>query len=752
MLGSDQLVPPSNPWTGPREWIDRVNRALSASRWVTLVGPVGSGKTRLAREAAAVAHPRAVHLRVDPGERALSLETKLESLGADAHPLLVVDAADRAPAAIRSLLPRWLGVHDERRVLVTSRTQLGPGEDTTLWMPAFEAEEACRLFEQFVRESGASFDFETHRAALVRALVELGGAPLAILGLARRALVLGPADLFDSASHARGRLDLPTPDGTLHDAVAEAWNALPSHAQPYVSALAVFAEPASPKDIADVSELDLGALETLFAHSAIRSRITEGQKQLEVVPLLRDLATLTAPDAAAQRRHRSLFLQRAQAQPNHPRWRELAAAADCANDPADALALWVSAAAGIAYGGSARRALAAVERLWPEHPTPRQRLALGTLARIAGESSRGLEALSSGYDDAADPALKAQLACALATAQRHTNDLHRARSTFKSIIESESTPQSTRAEAWERLGGLELEQGSVVLAEQHLQRAEDGFHQTADLAGIARVRHVRGLIAQERGDFDAAELAFNVALRDHQASGADRFAAIAIFDLGALLLERGRVGAARRTLHQALHALQYSGDRRQVGLTHALLGICASEDGDSATAWSESQKARESLDRGDTQANETLGLYAAHLAGAPVPSQTTDSDEARYAKRLIESIVHRAHTRVIIREDGGMIEHPTRGRCEVRSDAARRILASLVDALERGPTPSVHRDALIRAGWPDRRRVDTTSRNRFNVELSRLRKSGLHDQLQRSGDGYHLTGPLLVEPCSTADN
>lgn len=751
MLRSHQLSPPLCPWVGPRAWIDEVAAAVAESRWVTIVGPVGSGKTRLAQEVAGGRTPHSVHVQLSPQETAPSLEAKLNALRVEEHPLLIVDAADRAPDAVRTLLPRWLGVNKARKALVTSRLQLGPRCDTTWWMPVCDEAGARALFEQFVLEAGATFDFNTHRAALSRAFRDVGGNALAILGLAGRALVLGPPDLFASVSHACGRLDLPTPAGTLRDAAREAFFALPARQRPFVSALAVFAEPATHEDIATVSKLPTRSLETLLAHCAIRTRTVAGQKRIEVVPLLRDFALETAPAPPSQRRHRALFLQRAQERPTHPPWRELAAAAECAPAPEDALALWVAAAPAIGYSGSARRALTALERVWPADPTPSQRLAFGTLARIAGESSRGLAELKAGYDDATHPALKAELACALATAARHTDDVQGARSMFERLVGSETTPDPTRAQAWERLGGLELEQGSTQLAEQHLRHAEDRFQQVGDLAGVARVRHVRGLIDQERGDFDAAELAFTVALRDHQASGADRFAAIASFDLGALLLERGRTGAAARALRQALHALQHAGDRRQVGLTHALLAVCASEDGDPATAWIELHKARESIDLGDTQATQTLELYASHLAGAPARVPSTESDEARYAQRLIDAMQQRSRTRVSICEDGSVVEHPTRGRCEVRSDTARNILAALVGAFEGGSTPTVHRDVLIRVGWPDRRSVNAASRNRLNVELSRLRKAGLHDQIERSDEGYRLTGPLLVQSRSTAD-
>ncbi|MGH1342711.1 MAG: hypothetical protein ACRBN8_14215 [Nannocystales bacterium] len=753
MLRSDQLSPPPCPWTGPRAWVDGVAETLAQSRWVTIVGPVGSGKTRLAREAGVEAGPPpSVHVQLEVQETTESFETKLGALPVHEHPLLVIDSADRAPDAVRALLPRWLGVHETRRALVTSRIRLGPHCDTTFWMPPLEFGTATALFEQFLHNVGTPFDTRAHRAGLARALQDLGGNPLAILGLARRALVLDPDTLFTSVSHAAGRLDLPTAAGTLRDAADEGWTTLPTSLRDSASALAVFAEPALPEDIAAVSKVDATVLEALFAHSAVRSRVVDRRKRLEVVPLLRDFALDTAPDSASQRRHRAFFLARAEAHPEHPPWRELAAAADSTTDRTEALALWVCAAPALAYSGSARRALTALNRLWPEQPTARQRLAFGNLARIAGEPARGLEELEAGHDDATDPELKAELACALATAWRHADEVQRARAMFERIIDTDTAPDSTRARALEHLGGLEFEQGSLAVAERHLQRAEDLFQRLCDIAGVARARHLRGLLAQERGDLAAAEHAFSLALRDHQASGASRFAAIASFDLGALLLERGRIGAAGRVLCRALHALQHIGDRRQIGLTHALLGICSSEGGDPGTAWLELQKARQSVDSGDLQATETLDLYAAFLAGSPPPEPTTRSDEARYAQRVVAAIQRRTQTRVSIREDGSVVEHPTRGRAEVRSDAARNILAALVEAFERGSTATVHRDALILVGWPDRKRVDTASRNRLNVELSRLRKSGLHEQLERSGDGYRLTGPLLVEPRPTPDS
>lgn len=746
MLRSDQLPPPLCPWLGPRSWVDGVAAALHESRWVTLVGPMGSGKTRLARETGSdTSSPRTIHVQLDLGETVSSLESKLNALPTDEHPLLVVDAGERAADAVRTLVPRWLGVNDARRVLVTSRVQLGPDRDRTIWMAPLEVGHASALFERFVRDAGVGFDLDAHRAGLQRALLDLGGSPLAILGLARRALVLDPPDLFDSVSHRSGRLDLPTASGTLRDAAREAWAALPVPARPWVSALAVFAEPALPEDIASVSRLDPDRLQTLFAHSAIRSRRVAGHKRLEVVPILRDFVLDEAPDSDAAKRHRVLFLSRVRSPAVHPPWRELAAAAERTPDTQEALALWVSAAPAFAYAGSARRALTALEQLWPERPTPLQRLAYGNLARIAGDPSASLSALQAGYDEADDPELKAELACALAITQRHTQNITAARSSFARIIDASSTPAPTRARACENLGGLEFEQGSVQLAEAHLLRAEGLFHRLGDVAGCARVQHLRGLLAQEHGDFDAAEQSFAAAFRDHQASGASRFCAIARFDQGALLLERGRVGAARRALRQALEALRHTGDRRQIGLTHALLAICAQEEGDPAAAWLELGNARDSIDAADSQATETLDLYLAYLSGTTLPTPTSRSDEARYAQRLVGTLQHHARTRVSIREDGGVVDHPTRGRAEVRSDAARNILAALVAAFEGGSTAAVHRDVLIRAGWPERKRVDTASRNRLNVELSRLRKSGLHEQLERGDEGYRLTGPLLVE-------
>lgn len=716
---------------------------LSTSRWVTIVGPLGSGKSRLAREVASAA-AATVHVELAPAETLSSLESRFHALQARDHPLLVLDGAERAPEAIRTLLPRWLGVHPARRALVTSRLRLASPDDTTLWMPPFGPEDAHALFEQFVRAAGSTFDFAAHPSDLAMTLRELGDAPLAILALAQRALVLGPSALFASAATASGRLDLPTPHGTLRESAAEAWNALPEQARAQLRALAVFAGPATVDDIVAVCGFDGSVLQLLLSHSAIRTRMITGRKHHEVVSLLRDFARETSLDEDARRRHRDEFLRRAMAQPGDPPWRELMTAAEGALDPADALALSVAAAPGLAHGGSARRGLAALERAWPEQPTPAQRLAFGTLARIAGESGRGIAELRAGLEETSDPARRAELACALATFQRHTHAIEYARATFEALITSEATPDATRAITWEQLGGLEFEQGSARLAEQHLQHAEDLFLRMTDRGGVARVRHVRGLLAQERGDFEAAERAFTVAVRDHQAAGADRFAAIACFDLGALRLECGRIGAARRQLLHALGALQHAGDRRQVGLTHALLGVCAFEDGDIAAAWFELRAARASIDSQDLQIMETLGLYEAHLAGSPLPPVTTRSDEARYARRLIDASRRRARARVTICEDGSFIEHPTRGCVEVRSGAARSMLAALVDAFERGPTPTLHRDALVRIGWPQRRRVDAASRNRLNVELSRLRKAGLHDQLERNGDAYRLTGPLLV--------
>ena len=73
----------------------------------------------------------------------------------------------------------------------------------------------------------------------------------------------------------------------------------------------------------------------------------------------------------------------------------------------------------------------------------------------------------------------------------------------------------------------------------------------------------------------------------------------------------------------------------------------------------------------------------------------------------------------------------------------RRLLASLIEAMEQGETRST--DQLFEAGWQGERALPDAVRARVYVAIGELRKRGLAAFLVKDGDGYRLAGLRVVD-------
>jgi predicted ATPase len=211
--------------------VDEIAGQLGQYRLVTLTGPGGAGKTRLAGEVAkrvagrfadgvwlaelgAVREPAQVAAAV---AAALGIRD-LPSAGAPdavAHALarrqllLVLDNCEHVIGAAAELCGRLLLGADDVRVLATSREPLRIAGETryrlaplTLPDPADPADhdgsEAVALFTDRARQADASFALDAETAPVVARLVaRLDGMPLAIELAAARLEALGLAQLLD---------------------------------------------------------------------------------------------------------------------------------------------------------------------------------------------------------------------------------------------------------------------------------------------------------------------------------------------------------------------------------------------------------------------------------------------------------------------------------------------------------------------------------------------------------------------------
>jgi predicted ATPase/DNA-binding CsgD family transcriptional regulator len=202
---------------------------LDINRLVTVTGPGGVGKTRLAAEVA-----RQVAGQFSDGVRLVELGSvgdatqmaaevtavlgvpqepgrpALEVLGEALAPqrlLLVLDNCEHVLPAVAELCLFLLTSADDVRILATSREQLGVGGEARYRLPPLELpapgepgiaghSAAAELFTERVRQADARFALTAESAPLVDEIVtRLDGVPLAIELAAARAEALGLAGL-----------------------------------------------------------------------------------------------------------------------------------------------------------------------------------------------------------------------------------------------------------------------------------------------------------------------------------------------------------------------------------------------------------------------------------------------------------------------------------------------------------------------------------------------------------------------------
>ena len=267
-------------FVGRRRELAEARKKLADGRLVSLVGPGGVGKTRLAvrlatdlargfrdgawlvelgklRDPALVTHTAMAALDLRDQAASEPRELLLRHLR-DAELLLVVDNCEHLLDAAAELIGEVLRAAPAVRVIATSQAPLRAAGEHVLPVPPLSLpaddslerlreNEAVRLFVE--RAAAASGHFEltdANRAAVVDLCRRLDGLPLAIELAAVRTRALAPAQILDRlhdrfALLARGtRAALPRHE-TLRTTLEWSYDQLTSAEQQLLSRLSVFA-------------------------------------------------------------------------------------------------------------------------------------------------------------------------------------------------------------------------------------------------------------------------------------------------------------------------------------------------------------------------------------------------------------------------------------------------------------------------------------------------------------------------------
>lgn len=279
-----QLRPPPTemtPLVGRAADVARIVAGLSEHRLVTLVGPGGVGKTRLALRVAgdlwdarggqvhivelAPVHDQSstvasVATAIDVQQRQhLSMEDTLIEFFRGRRVLLVLDNCEHLRTSVARLIDRLLAACADLTVLTTSREVLGlPAEHVFRVQPLavassstgfgdIAAAPAVRLFVDRAAASSPGFVLGLDNAESVAAIVRrVDGLPLAIELAAARLRAISPAALaerleqrFDLLDHAQ--FAPIERHSTLSDLVGWSFNLLTDEEKKLFSRLAVFA-------------------------------------------------------------------------------------------------------------------------------------------------------------------------------------------------------------------------------------------------------------------------------------------------------------------------------------------------------------------------------------------------------------------------------------------------------------------------------------------------------------------------------
>jgi predicted ATPase/DNA-binding SARP family transcriptional activator len=626
----------------------------AAARLVTLTGPGGVGKTRLAQETAR-------HLRTrfsggiwfvplaDVTEAARVPDSIREILGlaySESAPVVdqVAQALSQRPAllvldnlehlggsgaqVVQMLLERATNLN----VLATSRQPLALAAEQEIAVPPLPTPEmpgtperllefpSVQLFVDRAQAQRVDFQITSRNAAGIRALcARLEGLPLAIELAAAWAKMLTPKQMLKQMEHrfdflVSRRIDLPERHRTLRAVIEGSYRLLGPEEQGLFAALSTFrggwtlesaeavcVEPRALSLMARLRDRSLVIAEETDAvdTDTMRYRMLESLREYASEQLPAETAGLLA------RRHAAYFLQIAeQAKPllqgaSQGRWLETLSAEH--DNLRQALTFFLEAADGAEAG---LRLGSALQQFWSTRgylSEGRERLTV-LLARAEARvhSKARADALNG--------------AGVLAWRQ---GDWTSARSLHQESLEirRELGDRQGFAISLGNLGNVAYDQGDYATARSLQEESLEMRRELGDRPGIAQSLGNLGNVAYEQGDYDSARSLQEESLEMRRELGDRQGIAQSLHNLANVAHDQGDYAAACSLHRESLEIRRELGDRQGIALSLGNLGNVIWSQGDYVSARSLHQESleirRELGDRqGIAQSLGNLGIVA----------------------------------------------------------------------------------------------------------------------------------------------
>lgn len=573
------LPVPATPFLGRERELREVAGFLvgGESRLVTLTGPGGIGKTRLALQAAAAAADRfeagvfwvPLASLADPqlvlaaAAKAVGAKGGLVEQISNQSLLLLFDNFEHltdAAAEVSGLLASCPNLH----LLVTSRELLRlPGEQAYP-VPELRPEDGVELFLSRARAAHPAFPVS---GAVVELCVRLEQLPLALELAAARVRVLSPEQLLERLS---GRLDLlkggrgvDPRQQTLRATIEWSYGLLDRPERQLFARLAVFAGGWPLEAAEHVCEADVDVLQSLVDKSLVRALEDSRLFMLETIREFAGESLERSGEASElRRRHASYFLDLAtaatagfessdvktfeQVEGDLPNFRA-AYAWTLKADPKNALrfanafrAFWF--ARGYLNEG----------RTWYAS-------ALELHERPDGERARALSAAS-----------------VLASLQADWPQTRRLAEESRTISKALGDP-SLAGDALLTLGRAMLAEGDSELALSRFAEAEEIATAAGKPSWVAMARFNSGYLELDRRNYRRAQMWFESARESFDAEGDPYGGARSRAALGAVALHEGRKDDAIAPLRESLELARSIGDRDDIAWGLQLTGVAHSE-------------------------------------------------------------------------------------------------------------------------------------------------------------------------------